>query len=87
MVARRRQQEMGALDQIRQRTIEKRALLTPGARSFILTAGDMTGQEIADTIVRHIKRIQRIAKNVKVPFTASITRNGVKVLQCGASDG
>jgi hypothetical protein len=70
---------------IRQRVIERQALLIPGARSFILTAGDMTGQEIADTFVRHIKRIQRIARNEKVPFIASITRNGVNVLQSGGS--
>ena len=34
---------------IRRRPIERQALLIPGARSFILTAGEMTGQEIAET--------------------------------------
>jgi len=65
---------------IRRRPIERQALLIPGARSFILTAGEMTGQEIAETFIRHLNRIQRIAKNEKPPFIATVTRDGVKVL-------
>jgi predicted nuclease of predicted toxin-antitoxin system len=65
---------------IRRRPIERQALLIPNARSFILTAGDMTGEEIADTFIRHLNRIQRIAKNEKPPFIATVTKDGVKVL-------
>jgi hypothetical protein len=71
---------------IRRRPIEKQALLIPCARSFILTAGGMTGQEIADTFIRYLNRIQRIAKNERVPFVASVTRSGVKVLYSGVDD-
>jgi len=65
---------------IRRRPIERQALLIPGARSFILTAGEVTGQEIAETFIRHLNRIQRIARNEKPPFIATVTRDGVKVL-------
>jgi predicted nuclease of predicted toxin-antitoxin system len=65
---------------IRRRPMERQALLIPGARSFILTAGEMTGKEIADTFIRHLNRIQRTAKNEKPPFIATVTRDGVKVL-------
>jgi hypothetical protein len=71
---------------IRSRPIERQALLIPNARSFILTAGEMTGQEIATTFIRYINRIQRIAKNEKVPFVAAVTRSGVKVLYSGVDD-
>ncbi len=46
----------------------------------------MTGQEIADTFLRYLNRIQRIAKNEKTPFLAAVTRNGVKVLHSGLND-
>ncbi len=65
---------------IRRRPIERQALLIPNARSFILTAGEMTGEEIAATFVRHLNRIQRLAKNAKPPFIATVTRDGVRVL-------
>ena len=70
-------------DRIRRRPIEREALLIPGARSFVLTAGNMTGQEMANLFIRHVNRIQRIAKNEKPPFIARVTRDGVKVLCSG----
>ena len=72
-------------EKIRRRPIEKQALLIPGARSFILTAGKMTGQEMADAFIRRINRIQRIAKNEKPPFIATVTRDGVTVLRSGSA--
>jgi hypothetical protein len=69
---------------IRRRPIERQALLIPGARSFIITSGAMTGQEIAEMLIRHSHRIQRIAKNEKIPFVAMVTRNEVKVLFSGS---
>ena len=71
-------------ERIRRRPIERQALLISGARSFILTAGNMTGQEMANMFIRRIKRIQRIAKNEKPPFIAAVTRGGVEVLCSGA---
>jgi hypothetical protein len=69
---------------IRGRPIEKEALLIPGARSFILTSGNMTGQEMADAFIRRINQIRRIAKNEKTPFVAVVTRDGVSVLWSGS---
>ncbi len=70
-------------EKIRRRPIERQALTIPGARSFILTAGNMTGQQMADVLVRHIKRIQRIAKNEKPPLIAVVTKDNVKVYCSG----
>ena len=83
-VARRKWVLLTKDERVRRRPIEKQALLIPGARSFILTAGKMTGREMADTFIRHIHRIQAIAKNQKPPFIATVTRDGVKVLCSGS---
>jgi hypothetical protein len=60
--------------------LEKQCLLLPGARSFILTSGNMTGEQMAETFVKFQKKMERTAKNHRVPFIALVNRQGVKVL-------
>jgi hypothetical protein len=73
-------------ERIRRRPLEKQCLLIPGARSFILTSGNMTGQEMADTFIRWIGRISAIAKNEPTPFIAAVTKDGVRLL-CSEAQG
>jgi len=65
---------------IRRRPMEKQALLTSGARTFVLTSGNMRGRDMADVFVKHIRRIERIARKTKPPFVAAVTKTGVKLL-------
>ncbi|MGD0896262.1 MAG: hypothetical protein ABR915_00415 [Thermoguttaceae bacterium] len=40
----------------------------------------MTGEQMAETFVKFQKKMERTAKNHRVPFIALVNRQGVKVL-------
>ena len=65
---------------IRRRPIEKQALIASGAKAFVLTATDLTGQEMADILVKQINRIERIARKTG-PLVAAISRTTVTMLK------
>jgi predicted nuclease of predicted toxin-antitoxin system len=65
---------------IRRRPIEKQALIASGAKTFVLTSGNIRGKEMADLLVTHLRRIERIARTTKPPFIAAVTRTDVRVL-------
>jgi hypothetical protein len=56
--------------------IELAALLSSGAASFILTAGEMTGIESANAFLRAMPSIQKLLTKFTPPFVATITGAG-----------
>ena len=65
---------------IRRRPIEKQALIQSGVRAFVLASGNLRGHEMAELLVRHLRKIERLARKQKPPFIASITQTGVQLL-------
>ena len=61
---------------IRHRTIERQALIGAGVRAFVLTAGNLHGQEMANIFVKALPSITRLAARKSSPFIATITRGG-----------
>jgi len=66
---------------IRRRPIEKQALIRARARTFVLSSGNMRGQEMADVLVRHLRRMERIVHGTDPPFVAVVHRSSVEVLK------
>ena len=66
---------------IRRRPIEKQALVESGARAFVLSSGNMRGQEMADLLVANLRKIERVVLNTDSPFVAVVTRTAVQVLE------
>jgi len=66
---------------IRRRPMEKRALIASGARTFVLTSGNMRGEEMAEILLKHLRRMERLARSTLPPFVAAITKTGVRVLE------
>jgi predicted nuclease of predicted toxin-antitoxin system len=62
---------------IRYRNVERIALMNAGVAAFILTSGDLQGQEMARIFVRGLTPIKRFLKKHKKPFIAKIGRDGL----------
>jgi predicted nuclease of predicted toxin-antitoxin system len=60
---------------IRFRNVERLALTKAGVAAFILTSGDLQGQEMAKIFVKALPRIVRFLKKHKKPFIARIGRD------------
>ena len=65
---------------IRRRPIERNALIASGARTFVLTSGNMRGDEMAQVLIGHLRRMERVVARTKPPFIAIVTRTAVQVL-------
>lgn len=61
---------------IRYRGPEVTALMSAGVRSFVLTAGDLQGVEMARIFVRALPAITRFAARHRPPFIARVTQGG-----------
>lgn len=61
---------------IRYRTAELAAIKAHNAMVLVVRAKNATGQEIADTLVKSKKRIQRFVGRHDRPFVAGIIRSG-----------
>ena len=61
---------------IRYRHVERLALMKAGVAAFILTSGDLQGEEMAQIFVKALPRITRFLKNHAKPFIAKITKDG-----------
>ncbi|HEX5645583.1 MAG TPA: hypothetical protein VFX56_01320 [Nitrospira sp.] len=61
---------------IRYRHVERLALMKAGVAAFILTAGDLQGDEMAQIFVKALPRITRFLKNHTKPFIAKLARDG-----------
>jgi predicted nuclease of predicted toxin-antitoxin system len=61
---------------IRYRNLERAALMNAGIAAFILTAGDLQGDEMARVFVDALPAITRFLKKHMKPFIAKVGRNG-----------
>jgi len=61
---------------IRKRPIEREALVAADVRAFVFTGGNMSGVEMAESIVAAIPRMLRLIAAAKPPFIARITGSG-----------
>ena len=68
-------------DAIRRNPLELNALLAGKVRAFILTSGNMTGEEMANVLVGHLNRIERLARKRRGPFVALVTKSSVKAVE------
>jgi hypothetical protein len=72
---------------IRKRPIERDALVGANVRAFVFTGGNMSGIEMAESIVGAIPRMLRIIAATPPPFIARITGSGaVDVIESGDPD-
>ena len=67
-------------DRIRFRAIEQHAMLRSSVAAFILTAGGVSGPEMAAIFVKALPKIRRFIAKYTPPFIASVTRSGGVVL-------
>ncbi len=61
---------------IRYRNIERMALLKAGVAAFILTSGDLQGEEMAAIFVKALPTMSRFLRKHKKPFIAKVSRSG-----------
>jgi hypothetical protein len=61
---------------IRRHRVALNALIRNRVKVFVLTDPHQTAQEMADTIVRALPRIRRLASNHPPPFIAKIVKSG-----------
>jgi predicted nuclease of predicted toxin-antitoxin system len=61
---------------IRYRHVERLALMKAGVAAFILTSGDLQGDEMAQIFVKTLPRITRFLQKHEKPFIAKIARDG-----------
>ena len=61
---------------IRKRPIEREALLASGVRAFVFSGGNLSGVEMAESIVGALPRMFRLIARIPAPFTARITGAG-----------
>jgi hypothetical protein len=62
---------------IRKRPIEREALVAAAVRAFVFTGGNMSGVEMAESIVAAIPRMLRVIASTRAPFIARITGSGI----------
>lgn len=61
---------------IRRRPLETNALLAAGVRAFILSSGNLRGEEQAESFVRALPAMVKICAERDGPFIARVTRSG-----------
>ncbi len=61
---------------IRKRPLEREALAAANVRAFVFTGGNMSGIEMAESIVAAIPRMLRLVAATPPPFIARITGSG-----------
>lgn len=65
---------------IRYRRNEMRALLSSGARSFVLVSANLPGPEIAQVFVKALAGMRKMCARQQGPFVAHVHRDGKVVL-------
>ena len=61
---------------IRYRNLERAVLMNAGVAAFILTAGDLQGEEMARIFVNALPAINKFLGKHSKPFIAKVGRNG-----------
>jgi hypothetical protein len=62
---------------IRKHPLTRRVLRTCKAKAFVLVVRELTGAEMAEVLVRRIKKIGRLARNTRPPFLFQVTTSNV----------
>ncbi len=60
---------------IRYRTLERAALINAGVGAFVLTAGDLKGDEMAAIFVKALPAMKRFLSRHSRPFIATVSRS------------
>ena len=61
---------------IRKRNVERRALEGARVAAFVLTAGKLTGSEMAAAFTKAYPRIQKVLRDHEPPLIAAVSANG-----------
>ena len=61
---------------IRYRHVERLALMKAGVAAFILTSGDLQGEEMAQIFVKALPKMTRFLQKHAKPFIAKIAKDG-----------
>ena len=61
---------------IKRNELEKRALFNAKIAAFFLTSGELSGEEMAQAIIKALRKIADHLQNQKRPFIARITPQG-----------
>ncbi len=61
---------------IRKRPLEREALIASGVRAFVFSGGNLSGIEMAESIVGALPRMFRLIAKTPAPFIARITGSG-----------
>ena len=69
---------------IRYRRNEMQALLSSGARSFVLVSSNLPGSEMAEIFVKALPAMKRMCAQQPAPFIAHVWRDGKVVLMATA---
>jgi hypothetical protein len=72
---------------LQRRELERTALERAGVAAFVLSSGDASGQENADSLVAALPAVVKAARDLQPPFIARIQRGGRLHLPQGRSDG
>jgi len=67
-------------ERIRYRPNERRALLRSGVRAFILTARNLTGEEMGAVFVKSLSHMRRLVQRRRGALIAAVTRAGVRLV-------
>jgi len=62
---------------IRYRSLELHALRDAGVGAFILTGGNLRGEEIAELLVKRLPAMKRFVAKHQVPFIAIVGKSGI----------
>jgi hypothetical protein len=65
---------------IRRRPHELQALKVAKVRAFVLTSQHLRGEEMAAIFVKHLRRIERLARREAPPFIAQVTQARVALI-------
>lgn len=61
---------------IRYRESERQQVCTSGAILFVLVTGNATGDEMAASFLRALRRMEQLVRDRPPPFIASVTKRG-----------
>lgn len=66
---------------IRRNQLQREALIGAGVKAFVMTTGNLTGEEAAAVWVRHLLKICNLAICTPAPFIAHVTRTTVEIMR------
>ncbi len=72
---------------IRYRPAEKEALIRAKVAAFVLTGGDMTGEEIGQAFAKALPHMKRVLRNYRRPIFATVSRSGRVFVHIGERIG